>query len=582
MNELPVIQSLSELRMGRDPGLDAWLLHFMTENNLEYLQDPVSNASPEQVRFMVSMDEDQVYIPCADERLRELIQPKPPQSLQHAYTASWRALERLISENISDGYIRQRVFAFCRHRFDQAVASHILIPSRLMKRLTNIFLTQSGMVDPYRELKKEHNARAREFLRSKSCDQLINYCFTENKFCGRVADLRWELDRHELETLFALSTLSKIWHGGAGALSGEALKRAMLRTDGYDCITRALGPQIEGPKKILFLTEFAGGILFDLQIIRSLLRQGHSVILALKESFHFQAPVIWDTEQDPVLAEELAQAHICREHRHTKNELLRLLRENQFLVISDGTRERLNIYRTSVTFARAWKEADLIIAKGWANRRRLIETSVSFTRDILSYARDGSGTLQIEFREKPGHIVKFSEFRLKQYASKIIQAMREARAAGKSVMFYSAIVGSIPGETQTAISVLTTFVDHLRERLEGTFIINPAEHFTPGMDGDDLMYMWEMVQRSGLINVWRFQSVEDIEHSFELMGKKVPPAWSGKDSTFSTGCTKEMHIALDMQKIHPELQIIGPSPEKFFRRHEYGVGKYYEAGIEVQ
>ena len=325
--------------------------------------------------------------------------------------------------------------------------------------------------------------------------------------------------------------------------------------------------------------------MFDLEIIRSLLRQGHSVILALKESFHFQAPVIWDTEEDPLLAEELASAHISREHRHSKNELLRLLRENQFMVISDGTRERLNLYRTSVTFARAWKESDLIIAKGWENRRRLIETSVAFTRDILCFARDGAGRLRIEFREKPGHIVKFSEFRLRQLRLQDYSGHARSQGRGQERDVLQRHRGQHPRRdarrpSQRADAPLSATI--CANVLEGTFIINPAEHFTPGMDGDDLMYMWEMVQRSGLINVWRFQEREDIEHSFELMGKKVPPAWSGKDSTFSTGCTKEMHIALDMQKLHPEMQIIGPSPEKFFRRHEYGVGKYFEAGIEVQ
>ena len=87
------------------------------------------------------------------------------------------------------------------------------------------------------------------------------------------------------------------------------------------------------------------------------------------------------------------------------------------------------------------------------------------------------------------------------------------------------------------------------------------------------------MQRSGLINIWRFQSMEDIEASFGLMGLKVPPVWSGKDATFSTGCTKEMRIALDMQRSHPELQIVGPGPEKFFRRGVYGVGKFFDATI---
>jgi len=100
------------------------------------------------------------------------------------------------------------------------------------------------------------------------------------------------------------------------------------------------------------------------------------------------------------------------------------------------------------------------------------------------------------------------------------------------------------------------------------------------MDADDLMYMWEIVQRSGLIDIWRFQSVEDIEKAFELMGEKVPPEWLGKDATYSTGCTMEMKIARDVQKQYPEMQIIGPSWEKFQRRKEYGIGKLYDRVLE--
>ena len=141
------------------------------------------------------------------------------------------------------------------------------------------------------------------------------------------------------------------------------------------------------------------------------------------------------------------------------------------------------------------------------------------------------------------------------------------------------MIGSIPGETGTAIEIVRAFVDNLRKKMDNILIINPAEHFIEGMDGDDLMYMWEQVQRSGFIDVWRFQTVEDIEESFALLGRKVPPQWSGKDSTFSTGCTKEMRIALDVQAKNREMQIIGPDPRRFFRRGEYGVGKYFDASI---
>ena len=47
--------------------------------------------------------------------------------------------------------------------------------------------------------------------------------------------------------------------------------------------------------------------------------------------------------------------------------------------------------------------------------------------------------------------------------------------------------------------VLTAFVEHLRDRLDQTFIINPGEHFIDGMDADDLMYMWEKVQRNNFV-----------------------------------------------------------------------------------
>ena len=73
------------------------------------------------------------------------------------------------------------------------------------------------------------------------------------------------------------------------------------------------------------------------------------------------------------------------------------------------------------------------------------------------------------------------------------------------------------------------------------------------MDADDLMYMWEIVQTSGLIDIWRFQTYEDISQTFQIMGKKVPPEWVGKDATFSTGCTQEMNVALTVQKAHPEI-----------------------------
>jgi hypothetical protein len=93
------------------------------------------------------------------------------------------------------------------------------------------------------------------------------------------------------------------------------------------------------------------------------------------------------------------------------------------------------------------------------------------------------------------------------------------------------------------------------------------------------MYMWEIVQRSGLIDIWRFQTFQDIEKSFELLGRKVPPQWVGKDSTYSTGCTKERAIAAEVSKQNTEMQIIGPDEEKFSRRTDYGIGLFHDTRL---
>jgi hypothetical protein len=154
--------------------------------------------------------------------------------------------------------------------------------------------------------------------------------------------------------------------------------------------------------------------------------------------------------------------------------------------------------------------------------------------------------------------------------------MEAAKQKGMTVVFYSGIIGSIPGKVAMAKKIMSTYVQFLKEQFAETFIINPSEYFEPGMDADDLMFMWEIVQRSGFIDIWRFQTYDDIVQAFSILKTKVPPEWVGKDATFSTGCTKEMRIALDVQKEHPEMQIIGPSRERFLRRDEYGIGKMYD------
>ena len=573
-------ETASELKYGQDPVLDALLLHFMTENSLEHSIDPVKNASPEQIRFMVALDDDSFYAPCGDWMLHFLLKAKLGQDLAAEYGQQWKLLVGLVREYVREVPLRRRILYLCRHKFRMTLNAPILIPSRLLKRMLTIFLTQSGLDDPYRTLKRQMNRRARAFVDSQPFQRLVNVCPGDRLSCSSITQLRFELDLLEMERLLYLSTCKRFWteDKAADALDVEDLRRQLEPVD-FSPLRGIFDPG-RGPLRILYLPRASGGILLDLKVVRALLRQGHRVVIALKDGFYFDSPTVWDLESDPILANEFKDAYFIQNDRASKNELLQATREHQLVVISDGTRERFNPYRTSVTFARAWKESDLVLAKGEAHYRRFINTSHEFTRDVLVFFSDERGKFRMYSKPKPGHVHKFSEEAILAKADGIISQMRRARAAGKPVMFYSAIVGSIPGQVKVAIEVLNTFVSHLRSRLEGTFIINPGEHFEEGMDADDLMFMWERVQRSGFLNVWRFQTDTDIEKSFELMGRKVPPVWAGKDSTYSTGCTKEMNIALSVQKRQPELQIIGPSPEKFLRRREYGVGKFCDASID--
>jgi hypothetical protein len=243
----------------------------------------------------------------------------------------------------------------------------------------------------------------------------------------------------------------------------------------------------------------------------------------------------------------------------TKNELLKAQREHSFLVISDGTREDLNLYRTCVTFARAWKEADLCWPRAGCTAAGSSRPGIASPGTWCASTATRRAASAWPTSPGPPSVRKFPETALLALAEGIVAQMRQAKAAGKSVMFYSAVIGSLPGQTRVAIELVTAFVNHLRSRLDKSFIINPAEHFQEGMDADDLMYMWEHVQRSGLIDVWRFQSVADIEQSFDLLHRKVPPIWAARTPPTPPAAPRRCRIALDMQRRTPRCRSSAPA-----------------------
>lgn len=572
------VPAVRDIRLGQDVRFDAWLYSMLMDNNIAWRMNPEITASPEQMGFMVCLEPDQTYLPCSDATFALLRAPAPRKGLMAQYNRAWRIAVRLARSLTPAGERRRRLLLFCRQRFRPYVAGGTLIPSRLVKRMTHLVLAQGGVLgDPWWQERRKSTQRQAELLASPTWRCCLE-AMPVMPAPASIPEARRQLDFLEFSRLLCLSAHARDWlerQPGTAAMAADMDEAARACASLRGTLSRQ---RQQGPGTILFLCDADGGVVFDLALAERLLKMGHRVIFAVKSDFYFYAPTLDDMEGDPVIRARLGAGAVLREPRMSKNELLRRLREHRLLVIGDGMRERLNLYRASVTFSRAWKEADLILAKGARLADTLLGTSHEFTRDILCYWHDGTG---FHIRRKPhaASARKFSEADIAAQSGAIIAAMREARARGRRVIFYSCIIGSIPGETRTAIALVTAFVDNWRKKMDNALIINPAEHFVDGMDGDDLMYMWEQVQRSGYIDVWRFQTVEDIEESFALLGRRVPPQWLGKDATFSTGCTKEMRIAQDVQSRNREMQIIGPDPRHFQRRGEYGVGKFFDASI---
>ena len=579
----------------KGPEAEAWITNFFHENHLDFETRPEKVASPEQVRFIVHLPDRGVYYPCSSELFEAIARRDSAAYLRPRYEEIWSLAERLVLDHISDEGKRAFLLELLRLKYGHDTHDGIMIPSRLKKRLFKIFMDKSNIDQPYFRLKVHRNQQAREILATPAFWQVFNWIDEQTVLSfDSLEDLKGAAARLQLQRLVRLCVAQELWTESRrrkelSVVSYRAALQRPLTGNGVEGLEEYLqrpqespGMSSRVPKRILWLANDAGEIVVDLKIIRLLMGWGHKVILVVKDGFYLTKVTMHDVENDPALVEELGSAMPIKGPASSKKELLeRLKRDRQLFVVSDGTQERLNFLLASSTFARMFKEADLVISKGREQWRRLFLTPFQFTRDIFNIRLADTGDeVIVSYKPKHPEAVKFSEEDLVEKAQRIIQEMAGAKRRGERVIFYSAIIGSIPGQMETAVEILAAFVGHMRRTYRKCFIINPAEHFVPGMDADDLMYMWEMVQRSGLIDIWRFQTVEDIETSFTLLNREVPPEWLGKDATYSTGCTKEMNLAQEVQQAFPEMQIIGPAKERFLRRSEYGIGKLYDRRLD--
>jgi len=573
---------------GENPEKDAWYVAFFIENHLDYNSYPEQVATPEQVRFMVYTQEDERYYPCSDKMFESIMNRNDQAFVHEKYNAVLERILNVVDDQIEDENENNFLKSLIQIKFMHETKDTIMLPSRLEKRLLRIFINHSNILDPYLCDKAFRNVSTRKTLKSESCKKALNIVDPSyfKDIPGTISDIRKLADYLELKRLFTLCVENSLWTSAksAGYTEEDFLKIFERKFTGngaellFDLLCKSdsnSGQELR--KKILWLIDEAGEAVVDITIVKYLAKLGHKIILVFKEGPLFTKATFYDAMGDETMAEDLKGTYFIKDSHLGKNELIRIIRsDNDIMAISDGIFENINLLLTSTTFARFFKEVDFIISRGYDQKRRFFNSHFQFTQDIFNISSGENDSVNISYKPKHPSVIKFSYESLEIKANTIINQMSESKKKGMTVIFYSGIIGSIPGKIKMAKKIMSVFIQHLRERFSMTFIINPSEYYEEGMDADDLMYMWEIVQRSGLIDIWRFQTYDDIVETFQILGRKVPPEWVGKDATFSTGCTKEMKIASEVLKKHPEMQISGPSEDKFMRRNEYGVGKMYD------
>ncbi|MCP4744618.1 MAG: hypothetical protein GY874_00515 [Desulfobacteraceae bacterium] len=579
-------ESATEIyRAGENPEMDSRLTTFFIENHMDPVAYPEIAATYEQIRFMVYTDENERYYPCCDKMFTAIMNRNQSSFLQKCYNKIQLDILALIERQIEDPYEKIFLESLIITKHKHETRDEIMIPSRVEKRLLKIYMDRTYIADPFIEEKNRRNQLARNILDLTVVKKALNHI--DKKALKNppptLDEIKAKISEVEFKRLLNLSNTPSLWKNEQCA--DNTLKYFLEifnqheHGNGLQNLVDFLGIGAAPfkRKRILWMTDESGQVIMDLKVIRFLINMGHKVILVLKKGPLFTKVTVQDIDNDPVFKEALGDAIIIENQGMSKNDMVRMMRaEADLLVLSDGTSENLNLHLSSTTFARVFKEADCIISRGLNQYTRLFETHFQFTTDIFNIKTHARGGFCIHFKPRHPLVVKFSHQDLENKAQSIIFKMQKAKSNGMTVIFYSGVIGSIPGKIKIAKKIMSIFIEYLTKQSTHTFIINPSQYYEPGMDADDLMYMWEIVQRSGHIDIWRFQTYDDIVKSFELLDTKIPPEWVGKDATYSTGCTKEITIALSVQKKHPEMQIIGPAMERFMRRREYAVGKMYD------
>lgn len=211
MNKALAPAKVCDIRLGQNVRFDAWLYSMLMDNNLAYRMNPDIIASPEQMAFMVHMDQDQVYLPCSDATFSMLCAGTPSAELRNQYNRSWRIIARLVRSFVPDKAQQRRILQFCRYRFSQYIAQHTLIPSRLVKRMTSLVLAQGHMTDdPWEERRRESTGSQQEMLALPEIHENLE-AMPGGSMPKGISIARRSMDYVEMARLLCLSAMSRDW-----------------------------------------------------------------------------------------------------------------------------------------------------------------------------------------------------------------------------------------------------------------------------------------------------------------------------------------------------------------------------------
>jgi DNA-binding cell septation regulator SpoVG len=198
---------------GGDPEKAAWLTAFYIENHLDPFAYPGQVASPEQIRFMVCLDEDERYYPCSDEMFEAIVNRDRSDHIQAGYKRVLDKVLALINDKIEDPKERRYLETLVRIKYHHETRDEMMIPSRLEKRLTQIFINRTQIEDPNISEKTIRNKQAARVLESAAFQKALNHwdVVDAQNQPRTLAEVKAMTEQLELKRLLTMTGESAMW-----------------------------------------------------------------------------------------------------------------------------------------------------------------------------------------------------------------------------------------------------------------------------------------------------------------------------------------------------------------------------------